>query len=271
MSFSQKITDLFTSNYLEVKNTIAFKIGDSQYDATATYDIYLKKEKNQNFDVSIDRQKFKVNDQEIEDKFASISNRYFNCLFPMCFNLEKDQLVATNFEATNKRIAKVDTDLKNNMDGEGLEYISDQFLSQTNSNEKIIALIDSLAIVKILNLALLRYEKKSNFNLTWTVPSVGKTFFKNILKKEIPSDGIEYESNELDTTKFLDFLNQYHQENKLNLILNSPENKIFGTFRQNFKYANQGLRVTMAETEIKISLNDYLKFEETIILQSMID
>lgn len=256
------------SNYFEVRNEVSIKMGENDFQAFSTYDIFMKKTEDENYDLLIDRLKFRVNGAEIENKFSKVSDDYFKCIFPIKFEVVENQLQLVNYAEINKRIAEKDEQLQNNMEGEGLAYIRSQFLESTNTPEKLQQLILSLGIVKIINISLQRYSPEKTIFLEWTAPIIGKTFWKtpNDLSNQNLEGNYSYENNSHD--KLLEFFNQYRIENKLEKIKENVS--VRSNLKHEMNYVNDSFFFSESKTEVSIKIENYLNYEETITLKSMI-
>ena len=147
MNTTAYFKDQISSNYFEVRNEIDVKMGENDFKAFSTYDIFMKKTPNENYDLLVDRLKFKVNGETIQNKFSKVSDHYFKCIFPIKFSIS-DELKVANYEEITQRINEKDQQLQDEMQGEGLQYIRSQFIESTNTPEKLEQLILSLGIVK---------------------------------------------------------------------------------------------------------------------------
>jgi hypothetical protein len=261
-----------TSNYIEVKQEINIKIGDGLEKATASYAIFIKKEQHKKYDIEVTRSKFLINEQEIENKFSSISNHYFSCLFPMQFKIdEQNKLVVVNFDDINNRIQLKDLFFSENTEGEGLKHIRDQFFEQTSTNQKIQTLISSLGIVTLIELSLLRYSQNPATHVQWVIPMAGATHWTTELKKNETNNSLTIASSKIDKEALIENVNNYIHLHELNLTREAEENEIFSTFETHINYMGSLLTLSDLQTNINIKVGDYFEYQETTTLLSTID
>ena len=255
-----------SSNYFEVRNEISLKTEESDFKASSTYEIVMKKTPDEDYDLFVDRLKFKVNGKEIENKFSKVSDEYFKCIFPIKLLLNDENFELANYEEIKNRIIEKDRQLQDEMEGDGLKYIRDQFFEKTNSYEKLSEFIFSLGIIKTLESAMQRYsfEKKSKFD--WTSPIVGKTVWQLKNADEAKVSG-EYIYQNSDQSELLNYFNQYRIENNLEEI--KEEVLIKSALKQQINYENETLFFTESKTEISIKIGSFLDYQETLFLKSV--
>ena len=260
---------ILSSNYFEVVHEITIKSTEVVNKAKATYDIVLKSKRNEKYDVEINRLKFLVNEKEIENKFPLISNLYFESIFPLQFNINDDSLELSNFNEVHQRVLKTDKFLREKHVGEGLEYISVQFLEQIENQEKTNLFIKSLPIVSIINLALKRYSKESHVDFNLKIPTIGNIFFK--LKSEKNNkDSIAYNANQIDKEEFIKTLNTYRIQNKYDAIIEKEDINLDIDFSSNINYEDNNLNIVDLNTKCKIGLDKYFEYEENITIKSVL-
>lgn len=265
-------TNLLTSNYLQVVQEINLKIDDSINKAIASFDIFLKKETLKKYDIEVNKTNFLINEKEIENKFSSLSNHYFSCLFPIQFKInEENKLIVTNFDDIDSRIKLKDLFFSETMDGEGLKHIRDQFFEQTNTNEKIQFLISSLGIIKIIEFSLQRFSQNPSLNATWAVPIIGNTHWETQIKKDNKNNSISFVSEKTDNKILLENLRKYEQEQELKFILEHQELEIFATFVTEINYIPNLISIADSRTQVNIKIGNSFEYQEITTLVSTID
>ena len=269
---NNNITNQLTSNYLQIVQEINLKIEDSTNKAKATFDIFIKKEMFKKYDIEVNRTNFLINEIEIENKFSSVSNHYFSCLFPIQFKInEENKLVVTNFDDIDSRIKLKDLFFSESMDGEGLKHIRDQFFEQTSTNEKIQFLISSLGIIKIIELSLQRYEQNPAIDIIWSVPIIGNTYWETQIKKNIQNNSITFVSENTNKKIVLENLQKYCQEQELNSVFGYQESEIFATFETTINYLPNLVTIEDSQTQINIKIGNLFEYQEITTLVSTMD
>ena len=262
----------FTSNYLEVVQEINLKIADSTNKAKATFDIFIKKETNKKYDIEVNRSRFLINTQEIENKFLNICNQYMSCLYPIRFSIqEQNKLVIVNFDEISNRIKQRDLILSQSMEGEGLEIIKSEFFEKTNTDKKLQTLISSLGIVTIIEMSLMRYSQNTAINLLWTVPVLGDTHWQTQIKKENQNNSISFISELTDQKEVLENLQKYSELQELKLISDNQESEIFATFETTINYMSNMATIADSQTQVNIKIGDFFEYQENITILSTID
>jgi hypothetical protein len=269
---NNNITNQLTSNYLQIVQEINLKIEDSTNKAKATFDIFIKKEAFKNYDIEVNRTNFLINEKEIENKFSSVSNHYFSCLFPIQFKInEENKLVVTNFDDIDSRIKLKDLFFSESMDGEGLKHIRDQFFEQTSTNEKIQSLISSLAIIRIIELSLERYTQNPAMKVSWVVPIISNTHWETQIKKDNQNNRISFFSENTDKKIVLENLEKYCKEQELNSVFDNQESEIFATFETTINYIPNLVTIKDSQTQVNIKIGDLFEYQEITTLVSTID
>jgi len=266
MNTTAYFKDQVSSNYFEVRNEISLKIGENDFRSFSTYDIFMKKTPNENYDLLVDRLKFKVNGEEIQNKFSKVSDHYFKCIFPIKFSIG-DELKVANYEEITLRINEKDQQLQDEMQGEGLQYIRGQFIESTNTPEKLEQLILSLGIVKIINLSFQRYSPEETISFEWMTPIIGKTFWKKNENGVAENQSYSYENSNYDSLK--NFFNQYRVKNKLEEI--NTDVAIKSSLEHKINYLNDSFFFTGSITAVNVEIENYFDYKETIILKSMLE
>jgi hypothetical protein len=264
----QKIKKIFTSNYYEVKNEIKLKLGEGFYSNISTFNLFIKKLNSLKYDIFLDRSNFKVNGEEIEKKFSLLSHEYFSCIFPLRFSIRANKLVVINFKEVMARITEKNLDLKEDYDGDGLDYIRQQFLDQVDTSDKLQIFVSSLSIVKIIELSLQRFTENPTIDLQWQMPGVYPLDFKIAIQGN--DNMVTYKSENKSKALFVSQLNVYNQENNLIIIPDTDQSPFVATFNQTVNYEGDTLGFNDSQTIIKTSLDNYYDYEENIFLQSKV-
>jgi hypothetical protein len=264
----QKIKKIFTSNYYEVKNEIKLKLGEGFYSNISTFNLFIKKLNSLKYDIFLDRSNFKVNGEEIEKKFSLISHEYFSCIFPLRFSIRGNRLVVINFKEVMARIAEKDLDLKEDYDGDGLDYIRQQFLDKVDTSDKLQIFVSSLSIIKVIELSLQRFAENPDNNIQWQMPGLSNTDFKIAIENN--DNKVTYKAENKDKALFISQLNVYNQENKFKIITDNDQSPFIATFNQTVNYEGDTLGFNDSQTIIKTSLDNYFDYEENISLLSKV-
>jgi hypothetical protein len=260
-----------TSNYIEVKQEINIKIGDSTQKATSTYALFIKRETTKKYDLEVSRSRFKVNDQEVKNKFSAIGLDYFESIFPLQFSIDDTKLVLANAEEISQRIAKKDQRLMDETDGDGFAQLREQFIQKTNTTQKLETFIASLGLVRVLELSLHRYATTDIDKIAWTVPIVGAAFWK-IKKLDNPQDNsIAYIESAIDQAQLIMAMEQYQNLQGLKVVTKIAESEIFATFKHEIKYLKDLLTVARSQTNISLQVGTYFEYQEALTLASTID
>ncbi|CAM3939857.1 MULTISPECIES: hypothetical protein [Flavobacterium] len=268
MSDSFNKTIAIGSNYFEITNEIKIKFADANHKAKVTYDLLFKKKPEEEYDVEMNRLNYLVNGNEIINKFSSISNDYFQCLFPLQFKIVDNEFQLYNYKEIKKRIAKKDIFLINKYNGEGLDYIRKEFLKKVEDEIKMIAFVNSLNVINILNLTLKRYLKETNYPFNWTTPALGLTCW-NLKMNGNRMDEINFLSEELNQKEFINSLRNYFVANKINNSINEDE-IVENEFAVKICYESNKLNVLQTDAKCKIVLGNHFEYEEKIIIKSKI-
>ncbi len=263
-----KIKKIFTSNYYEVKNEIKLKLGQGVYSNISTFNLFIKKLNSLKYDIFLDRSNFKVNGEEIEKKFSLLSHEYFSCIFPLRFSIRSNKLVVINFKEVMSRITEKDLDLKEDYDGDGLDYIRQQFLTKVDTSEKLQIFVSSLSIVKIIELSLQRFTENPTIDLQWQMPGVYPLDFKIAMQSN--DNRVTYKSENKSKALFVSQLNVYNQIHDLKIIPDTDESPFIAIFNHSVDYEEDTLGFNASQTIIKTSLDNYYDYQENISLQSKV-
>lgn len=257
------------SNYFEITNEITLKIADAHHKATATYDLVVKKKHQANCDLEITRLKFLVNQEKVVNKFPMLSNEYFECLFPLQFKIEKDNLLLSNYKEIKKRFTKKDNLITAKYTGEGIDYIRSQFLNQIEDENATQRFINAIGIINCLNLTIKRYVKETQIAFNWNIPSIGSIHW-DLNKQEIKDDTIEYNTTIIDKTTCLAKLNTYFLANHIENRIVTEDDTVTGSFSTQIDYDNNSLNVVQATTNCKISLGNNFEYQEYLYIKSLL-
>ena len=269
MIANQKYNSILGSNYFEVTNKITLKIADACHKATATYDLVFKRKYEDQCDVEITRLKFLVNQEKVVHKFPMLSNEYFDCLFPLQFKIEYDNLVVSNYKAIKERIAKKDHFLTNKYTGEGIDYIRSQFLKQLEDEKATQRFIASIGILNSLNLTLQRFGKQTPIAFNWNIPSIGSIKW-HLDKVEATADTIEYHTDAIDKEVCVALVNTYFLVHRLERSSVEEGETVTGLFSMQIDYESNVLNVLQSTTNTKISVGNNFEYEEYLFIKSLL-
>jgi len=164
-----------TSSY-KVENIIELQIGRNNYKTASTYDVLIKNSESRNYDFLIDRGKIFINGNAPDTKFLVVSDAYFSCLFPIQFVSKNEKFQVVNFTEISNRINKKDKELKADFSGDGIDYISEAFIKQINSEEKLQNFIANLNLISALQISFQKLKQTEDSK--WNILPISNTFWK---------------------------------------------------------------------------------------------
>lgn len=92
----------FPTNTYHLEEKSILKIGDQEYETNISYNLFIENEQEEeDFEVSIDRTNFKLNEKKIDTKFLSIANQYMEALFPLHYGQPKIIEPESEFQKDN--------------------------------------------------------------------------------------------------------------------------------------------------------------------------
>lgn len=248
----------------EVENTIDIKISDVNFKTTSSYAILIKKRENLKYDFLLNRGNISINGTSIDTKFLNISDQYFSCLFPINFLIENGKLHVANFSEITNRISQKDKELKSNFSGDGIDYISSEFLAKTNSEEKMRNFISSLNLINALQLSLQKFENIKDFN--WQILPISDTSWKGYSTFDVENNLLEYNAKMQINTEFTEKLRHFASDNNYEYNLTTFD-EFSSEFHHETEYINEGLKFIVAKTNINIKLPDF-EYNEAFIIKS---
>ncbi len=254
----------FSTTSFQADATTYMKIGNIEYQAATTYDISFDKSKNNLTDFIINRTNFKLNGEEVEAKFVFISNEYFKTIFPIAFKVEDSQLKVTNYNEIINRILDADFGLKAKHEGEGFDYIREQFLEKVMSQAQFQNFISQLPIVKILELSL--QSDKNKYEMKWMINPIGFTHWNGAIAYKKETNSVSFIPSMVQEEVFLDAIKRYANENSLMLDIDKEESISNFKFSNTLEYLENSDTLKTSVTEVHISIGNQFEYKETFIL-----
>jgi len=248
----------------KIENVITIQIGESNYKTTASYDILLKKSDSYRYDFLLDRGKISIDGSLPDTKFLSISDQYFSCLFPIHFLDKNSQLVVINFSEITDRIIQKDKELKSNFSGDGIDYISSEFLEKTNSEEKLQRFISSLNLTNALQFSLQKFEEIQHSN--WTILPISNTSWEGYSTFDVENNLLEYNAEMKLDPEFIKELKLFATENNSESDFLEFD-KFSSELHHETEYFDKNLKFIVAITHINIKLPD-LEYNEAFTIKS---
>jgi len=259
----KKPVQIKTASY-KVENEITLLVGKSNYKTSSSYSILLKKSNSSTFDFIVDRGQITINGNVPDTKFLSISDHYFNCLFPIHFLLTNGSLIVANFSEINDRIIQKDKELKSNFSGDGIDYISTSFLAKTNSEEKLQDFISSLNLVNAILLSLQKFKRKENIN--WYILPICNTSWQGISDFDATDNSFVYNAKMEMDSEFINELRPFATDNYSEFdFTNSFE--FSSEIRHKTEYLDESLKFRIASTHIHLKFHDF-EYNEAFIIKS---
>lgn len=243
-----------------VENVIDLIIGEKNYKTTATYTILLK---NQNYDFILDRGKLSINGNLPDTKFLSLADNYFSCLFPIHFEIKNDRISIKNFLEITNRINKKDKELKSIFSGDGIDYISNEFLKKTNSEEKLHDFISNLNLIKTLLFSIQKFKKIQY--MSWNILPILNTFWEGYSTFDIEHNLLEFNGKIKISPDFIEQLHHFALDNYYDFDF--KEIDVSSKLHHETKYINEDLKFTIATTHVNIKLPNF-EYNEAFTLKS---
>lgn len=252
-----------TSSY-KVENVITFQIGENKHETATTYDILLKNSDGLKYDFLLDRGKISINGSLPDTKFLSISDDYFSCLFPIHFLVKNEKFIVANFSEINDRIIRKDKELKSAFSGDGIDYISSEFLAKTNSEEKMQRFISGLNIVNALQFSLQKTQEITLAN--WNILLISNTLWEGYSTFDIENIFLEYDAAVQISTEFIEKLNHFALSQNCEINFTASD-EFSSKLHHETKYLNQDLKFIIATNHIAIKHSSF-EYNEAFTIKS---
>ncbi len=260
--FTENTIDYDEIIHYKAENEIVLKVRNTNETALVTYVLSIEVSKDRNI-IIINREDFKVNNEEVSNKFPYISLQYMNAIFPVKLTLIENKLEVSNTDEIIESITNEDEKLKKEYSGKGFSHIRDQFLDNTKSKNELNNFILNLNFIKVIQLTLIENSLKSNSNLNWVIvpyQSVASILFENESEKTIKNGEVQNQK------ELIKSINKFSELNNLNVDLNFQPDYFRGEFNQEMNGFERNFKFDSVETNFLVEVDNNFTFQEKITL-----
>lgn len=261
---SSQISKYLPTSTYSVTDKSMVRIGEEEYESLLTYNLFVKTEEDQNFDVSINRTNFKVNQQKIDTKFLEISNRYMEALFPLQCTMDHFRLQITNLLQIHKRIKEEDRKISEQYSGEGTDHIRTQFLTATETDEKLSEFIKQLHFMKVLHFGIQKFEQKQDYFMSWNILPIGYSEWKGNIRYSKEINQLHFEPKIDNPQEMMDTIINYVHRHEYHLDFDEETLPLYADFNHLVNYTGKTGRMTDSETHICIEVENKFYYEQQI-------
>jgi len=266
---SSTTSEQFPTNIYLFQEKSTLKIGDQEYETSISYNLFVENEQEEeDFEVSIERTNFKVNEKKIDTKFLTIANQYMEALFPLHCVVENFRLKIVNLAEIQRRIKKKDDQLEAKYGGDGLINIQNQFKKATDTVEKISDFVKQLPFMKILNFGMQKFEKNQNYFIKWNILAIGYSKWKGEMIYSKDVNKLIYEPKIDNAQEMMNEIIQYIHKNDHDVDFEEENIGLFADFKLNIDYTGETGRMKKADTEICIEVENKFFYEQKITLSN---
>lgn len=259
----------FPTNTYHLEEKSILKIGDQEYETNISYNLFVENEQEEeDFEVSIERTNFKVNEKKIDTKFLTIANQYMEALFPLHCVVENFRLKIVNLTEIQRRIKKKDDQLQAEYGGDGLINIQNQFKKATDTVEKLSEFLKQLPFMKILNFGMQKFEKKQDYFIKWNILAIGNSEWKGAMIYSKNNNTLNFEPKINNAQEMMDEIIRNVHKNEYQVDFEEENVGLFADFKQEIKYTGETGRMQKAETEICIEIENKFFYRQKITLQN---
>ncbi|MBB6369168.1 hypothetical protein [Chryseobacterium shigense] len=251
-----------TSTYSVIDKSLV-RIGEQEYESLLTYNLFVKTEEDLDFDISINRTDFKVNQQKIDTKFLEISNQYMEALFPLGCNIENYTLKIINLNDIKERILKEDSKIRDQYSGEGVNHIRSQFLTATETDEKLSEFINQLHFMKVLNLGIQKFKQKQGYFLKWNILPICYSEWKGNISYSTDTNSLHFEPKIDNAQEIMDEIINYVHTHEYNLDFEEENLPLYADFNHLVNYTGKTGRMASSETHICIEVKNKFYYQQT--------
>lgn len=265
---SHHLSKYFPTSTYSVTDKSKIRIGEEEYESLLTYSLFVKTEEDPGLNISINRTNFKVNQQKIDTKFLEIPNRYMEALFPLQCTMDHFRLQITNLPQIHKRIKEEDKKISEQYSGEGTDHIRTQFLTATETDEKLSEFIKQLHFMKVFNLGIQKFEQKQNYFLRWNILPVSYSEWKGNISYTKETNRLYFEPKIDNAQDMMDAIIHYVHRHEYHLDFDEETLPLYADFNHLVNYTGKTGRISDSQTHICIDVENKFYYEQTITLNT---
>ena len=243
----------FPTNTYHLEEKSILKIGDQEYETNISYNLFVENEQEkEDFEVSIERTNFKVNEKKIDTKFLSIANHYMEALFPLHCVVENFRLKIVNLTEIQRRIKKKDDQLEAKYGGDGLINIQNQFKKATDTVEKLSDFVKQLPFMKILNFGMQKFEKKQDYFIKWNILAIGNSEWKGAMIYSRNNNTLNFEPKIDNAQEIMDEIIRHVHKNEYQGDVEEENVGLFADFKLEIKYTGSAWSVISKKSSLAL-------------------
>ncbi|WP_136668422.1 hypothetical protein [Flavobacterium sp. H122] len=254
-----------TTSLYEAEDTITFQLGENSYSSKGTYQLHLDRSRLYSNQIILNRSNFKIDDREVEKKFAKISSLYFSSVFPLILTHHQGNYHIAEYKETAKRIMENDVAMQNKYNGDGLEYIREQFLDKVKNQTGFQKFIEQLPFYQVLNISAHPKFKKEQVGFKWNVAGLGVIEGTGEFRLNAEENKAVFILMQTDTAHIMQLIENYTVENEMVLTFNESEIPEI-SFKMTTVYDHSYSNIQNSRAELLISIGEKFKYTQNFYL-----